>query len=137
VAENNIFIDCKRALGSAPWDYKRWSSFIKAPLWQTRLLEEVDITGDVYLKHYPALKGFMEPQADDKRVNYARRNVFVKCGEVYKKAWEVDDSNYTTDKDPGFVDLDGENFNLRKDSMIYKQMPDFEHLPFDQMGIQK
>jgi len=137
VAENNIFIDCKRALGSAPWNFKRWSDFIKAPLWQTRLLKEVDITSDVYLKHYPALKGFMEPKEDDKRVNYAKRNVFVKCGEVYKKAWEVDDSNYTTDQDPGFVDLDGGNFNLKKDSIIYKQMPDFEHLPVDQMGIQR
>ena len=137
VAENNIFIDCKRALGSAPWSYKRWSSFLKSPLWQTRLLKEVDITSDVYLKHYPALKGFMEPKEDDKRVNYAKRNVFVKCGEVYKKAWEVDDSNYTTDKDPGFVNLEGEDFTLRKDSMIYKTMPDFEPIPMDKIGIQK
>jgi len=136
VAENNIFIDCKRALGSAPWNYKRWSSFLKSPLWQTRLLKDVDITSDVYLKHYPALKGFMEPKEDDKRVNYAKRNVFVKCGEVYKNAWEVDDSNYTTDKNPGFVDLEGEDFTLRKDSEIYKLMPDFEPIPLNKIGIQ-
>ena len=136
VAENNIFIDCKRALGSAPWNYKRWSSFLKSPLWQKRLLKEVDITSDVYIKHYPALKGFMEPKEDDKRVNYAKRNVFVKCNEVYKKAWEVDDSNYTTDKDPGFVDLEGENFSLKKDSEIYKLIPDFEPIPLNKIGPQ-
>lgn len=46
-----------------------------------------------------------------------------------KTAWEVDESNYTTDKDPGFVDLDGEDFNLKKSSVIYKLMPDFKPIP--------
>ena len=137
VAENNIFIECKRALGSSPWNHKRWSSFIKAPLWQNRLLKEVDITSDVYVKHYPALKGFMDPQEGDKRVNYARRNVFVRCNEVYKRAWEVDKSNYTTDEDPGFVDFEAGDFNLRKDSVIYKLMPDFEPIPLDKIGPQR
>ncbi len=136
VVENNIFIECKRALGAAPWNYKRWSSFLQSPLWQTRLLKEVDITSDVYTQHYPALKGFMEPKESDKRVNYARRNLFVLCGEVYNKAWEVDESNHTTDQDPGFVDLAGEDFNLKKNSVIYKSMPNFEPIPLDKIGPQ-
>jgi hypothetical protein len=28
-AENNIFVDCKRALGSAPWDDARWRDALK------------------------------------------------------------------------------------------------------------
>lgn len=136
LAENNIFIECKRALGAAPWNDKRWKEFIEAPLWQSRLRQEVDITSDVYLSHYPALKGFMEPQEGAKRVNYAKRNLFVKCGEVSNKGWEVDESNYTTDQDPGFVDLQGEDFNLRKDSLIYRQIPQFERIPLDKIGIQ-
>jgi len=137
LAENNIFIECRRALGSSPWNFKRWSDFILAPLWQTRLLQEVDITGDVYLKHYPALKGFMEPKEDDKRVNYAKRNLFVKCGEVTNRGWEVDESNYTTDQDPGFVDLEGENFNLKKGSTVFTRIPGFEAIPLDKIGIQR
>ncbi|MDD2599764.1 MAG: right-handed parallel beta-helix repeat-containing protein [Kiritimatiellae bacterium] len=136
VAENNIFIECKRALGAAPWNDQRWSDFIKAPLWQARLLQEVDITSEVYLTRYPALKGFMEPQPGEKRVNYALRNLFVKCGEVFNKAWEVDESNYATDKDPGFMNLSGEDFNLRKDSLIYRQMPGFEPIPLNKIGPQ-
>jgi hypothetical protein len=137
VAENNIFIECKRALGSSPWDFKRWSGFLRAPLWQTRLLQEVDITGDVYLRRYPALKGFMEPKENDKRVNYAKRNLFVKCGEVFRRAWEVDETNWATDEDPGFVNYADGDFRLKKDSEVFKRIPGFEAIPMERIGPQR
>ena len=137
VAENNIFIECKRALGSSPWDFKRWSGFLQTPLWQTRLLQEVDITSDIYVRRYPALKGFMDPKPDDKRVNYARRNLFVKCGEVFRKAWEVDGTNWATDEDPGFVNYANGDFRLKKDAPAFSRIPGFEAIPLDKIGIQR
>ena len=64
-AENNIFIECQRALGSAPWDDKRWKEAVDGGQgceWQTRLLKEVDITQPPYTTRYPNLVGFMNPQ---------------------------------------------------------------------------
>ena len=62
IVENNIFIECTRALGHAPWDDQRWKDYVAADLWQERLLKEVDITKPPYIDRYPDLKDFMTPE---------------------------------------------------------------------------
>src|ERR1035441_4698273 len=60
-AENNIFVDCKRALGSAPWDEARWRDALKGGqecFFPEKLLKEVDITKPPYLTHYPELVNY-------------------------------------------------------------------------------
>lgn len=44
-------------------------------------------------------------------------------------------NNFQTDTDPGFVDFENENFMLKKDSQVYKKLPDFEAIPFDKIGL--
>ena len=65
-AENNIFIECQRALGSAPWDDQRWKDAVDGGQdchWQRRLLKEVDITKPPYTTHYPESDRLHEPAA--------------------------------------------------------------------------
>ena len=133
-AWNNIFVDCKRPLGSAPWNDQRWKDYIDAPLWQKRLLEEVDITSDVYLRAYPELKGFMDGAPIAERRNYAQRNVFVNPTMDPTGTWDLDETNLTLDHDPGFVDFQGGDLNLRDDSEIFKKIPGFQKIPFSEMG---
>ncbi len=137
VAQNNIFIETKRALGSAPWNDKRWKEFIDAPLWQQRLFQEVDITSPVYLKRYPELAGFKDGQPIEKRRNNASKNVFVKTDVPPTGTWDLDESNWSTDEDPGFVDAANENFQLKPDSEIFKRIPGFEPIPFEKIGPKK
>ncbi len=130
---NNIFIDCKRAIGAVPWDDKRWWDYVAAPLWQERLLKEVDITKPPYTTKYPDLVGFMEPN-DRPRLNLATLNVAVQCGNFIKGNWDEHD-NFVTDQDPGFVDMAAGNFALKTDSVVYKKLPDFKPIPFDEIGL--
>ena len=47
-------MDCKRALGSAPWDDARWRDALKGGqdcFFPDRLLKEVDITKPPYVTH--------------------------------------------------------------------------------------
>lgn len=134
-AENNIFIECKRALGSAPWNDKRWKDFINAPLWQERLLKEVDITKSPYTERYPALVGFMDPQPGAPRDNIAVRNLFVRCGEVKSNRWVTNETDYVTSEDPGFVDMAGGDFRLKPDSVVFSLIPGFQPVPFEKMGL--
>ncbi len=136
-AENNIFVDCKRPLGSAPWNDKRWKDYIDAPLWQKRLLEDVDIRSDVYLKAYPELKGFMEGAPIAERQNFAKKNVFVNPTMEPSGTWQVDDSNLILDHDPGFVNAAEGNWELKADSEIFENIPGFQVIPFSKMGVQK
>ncbi len=138
VAENNIFIDCQRALGSAPWNDRRWKQAVDGGagcLWHERLLEEVDITKPPYTTRYPELVGFMNPQPGQVRVNRAKNNVLVRCDQTSSGNWKyAPEQIWVTDADPGFVDAAGGNYQLRPDSAVFQHLPGFLPIPFDEMG---
>ena len=134
-AENNIFIECKRALGSAPWSDKRWKAFINAPLWQERLLKDVDITKPPYTERYPGLVGFMDPQPGAARDNIAERNLFVGCADVKSGRWVTNETDYVTAEDPGFVNLAAGDFRLKPSAAIFGLIPGFQPLPVDKAGL--
>ncbi|MCY2992550.1 MAG: right-handed parallel beta-helix repeat-containing protein [Planctomycetota bacterium] len=137
-AENNIFIECQRALGSAPWDDKRWKEAVDGGQgceWQTRLLKEVDITQPPYTTRYPDLAGFMTPQPGQVRVNHAKNNVLVRCEQVHSGNWKyAPDEIWATDGDPSFIDAVNGNFLLRPDAEVFKRLPGFKPIPFDKIG---
>jgi hypothetical protein len=133
VVENNVFVECKRAIGAAPWDDRRWDDYVKAPLWQQVLLKDVDITRPPYIDRYPELKGFMEPTSRP-RLNRAARNVVVRCGDFIKGNWEEKD-NYVTNDDPGFVDPGAMDFGLRDGSIVFRTVKGFQGIPFDRIGL--
>ncbi len=133
-AENNIFVECKRALGSAPWSDTRWAEFIRAPLWQERLLKDVDITKAPYTERYPHLAGFMSPQPGADRDNVALRNLFVRCGEVKSNRWATNETDVVTADDPGFVNLAAGDFRLKPDAAVFRLIPGFQPIPAEQMG---
>ncbi len=140
-AENNLFVDCRRALGSAPWDDARWQDALNGGQgceWKTRLLQEVDVTQPPYTTRYPELVGFLTPQPGQKRVNHAKNNVLVDCEQAASGNWEfADNEMWITDSDPGFVDAAAGNYSLRADSPVYRHLPGFKPIPFDQIGPQR
>ena len=140
IAENNIFVDCKRALGSAPWNDKRWMETIAGGhgcYWQRLLLKDVDITRPPYTERYPALLGFMNPNPGQPRVNHAKNNVLVRCQQVSSGNWKyTPDEMWITDQDPGFVNVAQGNFQLRADAELFKRLPGFKPIPFATIGPQ-
>jgi hypothetical protein len=139
LAENNIFVECKRALGSAPWDDARWRRALAGGedcLWQERLLKEVDITKPPYTTRYPALVGFLNPPPGQPRVNRAARNVFVRCNELRSGNWQLKpEEQWVTDADPGFVDAAKGDFRLRPDAEVFRRLPGFQSIPFEKIGL--
>lgn len=138
-AENNVFVDCKRALGSAPWDDARWKRAIEGGedcQWQDRLLKEVDITKPPYTIRYPGLVGFMNPRPGQPRINRAVRNVLVSCADVRSGNWQVgSEVNWITDRDPGFVNPAAGDFRLRPDAEVFARLPGFKPIPFNKIGL--
>jgi len=131
-----VFIECKRAIGASPWNDKRWKAMVDGDLWQTRLLKEVDITKPPYTTRYPQLIGFMDPKPRERRVNRAVGNVAVMCA-AFMRGNYTDEANFVTDEDPGFVAPDDGNFALREGSIVFEKIPGFQPIPFDQIGLQE
>jgi hypothetical protein len=141
LADNNVFVDCGRALGSAPWPDDRWQKALRENRgegwnWPDKLLREVDITKPPYTERYPELAGFLDPASDRPRVNRARRNMFVRCAEASGGNWQLlPGDNWAADQDPGFVNPGQEDYRLRSDSAVWARLPGFEPIPIETIGL--
>ncbi|MCP4644977.1 MAG: right-handed parallel beta-helix repeat-containing protein [bacterium] len=131
--DNNIFIECKRAIRQAPWNDERWNQHLVEEDWQNKLLRQVDITKPPYSERYPGLKDFMTP-SDKPRVNHAYRNLAVNCDAFVEGNWMLLD-NWVPDEDPGFVDAAALNFQLKPGARAFRSVPGFQPIPFDQIGM--
>ncbi len=140
-AENNIFIDCPRALGSFPWNDQLWKETIDGGhdcFFQQKLLQEVDITKPPYTTRYPELVDFMNPQPDQPRNSFAKNNVLIRSREISSGNWKYSaDEIWQTNSDLGFVNAANHNFQLRPDAEIFKRLPNFKSIPFEQIGFKK
>ena len=139
-AENNVFIDCKRALGSAPWDDARWRDALRGGqdcFFTEKLLKEVDITKPPYTTRYPELVNYLDPPAGVPRVSHARLNLMVRCKEVSGGNWRLEpDANWSTDSDPGFVDGPAGDYRFRPDAAVFTRLVGFKPIPVEKMGLE-
>ncbi len=130
---NNIFIDCSRAIGASPWPAAYWKKWLGEPLWQDKLLMEIDITSPPYIERYPQLAGFMASDTQ-LRLNRAERNIAVRCGSFANGNWDISDC-VTLTYDPGFENEETQNFQLNDDAEILKRVPGFQKIPFEKIGV--
>ncbi|MBP8131663.1 MAG: right-handed parallel beta-helix repeat-containing protein [Candidatus Hydrogenedentes bacterium] len=129
---NNVFLDCTRAIRQVPWNDGLWREWVHGDLWRQRLLDEVDITQPPYVDRYPELKGFLDFNGEP-RVNYAERNVVVRCPAFLEGSW-TESNNWITDSDPGFADMEANDFRFKPDAVVFQQIPGFEDIPFGAIG---
>lgn len=137
VVENNIFIDCRIAIGLMLQLPKQWKQFVRGEspnmsYVRKWLYEDVDINSELYQSRYPALKTLEENPSS----NTVRRNVSVRCGKlVTPEEQQRVSNNWSTGSDPGFVDESRLNFALRDDSAVFEHVEGFEQIPFEQIGL--
>lgn len=111
------------------------------------LVESVKADQDPWASRFPELKGMLENRPElPWRTKVARNLIVMKTGEPYKlnitpasKAmpglftWE---DNLVTADDPGFVNPAANNYALKPTSPVFKEIPGFQPIPFDKIGLQ-
>lgn len=130
--DNCLFIDCGAAVASAPCNDAHWKKTIDSM--KDKLRKRVDVEGEVYTAHYPWIKGLTTPKPGMRRDNYATRCAVVNGELPPRGAWKTNETYVTFTGDPGFVDAAGGNYRLRTDSEVYRKIPEFDAIPFEQMG---
>ncbi len=116
-------------------------------LLRERLTQNVNIYQRPYSERYPELMNYLHPIVDGKewegmrlRRNVVSGNLIVGGPEEIlllrgEHAQCESVNNFRTNSDPGFVDYENGNFNLRSGSEVFDKIPGFEPPPFDKMGL--
>jgi hypothetical protein len=139
LVENNIFVECKPAVsidGRGLDPNPAWTQNVRTL--KDRLTE---VPQALYRTRYSRLAD-LDPYLDDDRGvppegNAVIRNICVGGAwtEIY---WGADPQliefkdNVVFEQDPGFIDADVMNFNLKPDSPAFRT--GFQAIPFDQIG---
>lgn len=151
VVRNNIFI---QGYGPAYQLKSMWYDFGQDSIpyyfgpkgiYTKRLTKSVDIKASPYRERYPRLVDWLDLLPDGKtyvgmrpRGNVFDGNVLVKYEETFRMVGKYAQTefgeNYITQKDPGFVDMAKSNFQLRDDSVVYRELPNFKRIPFEKIG---
>ncbi len=151
VVRNNIFIE---GYGPAYQLKSMWYDFGideipyffgEKGIYTKRLMHAIDITRPPYSTEYPLLKDWLDLLPDGKtyvgmrpRRNVFDTNVLVKYDETFRlvgKYAQCDfGTNFITQKDPGFVNPERMDFRLKDDSIVFKELPGFKRIPFEEIG---
>ena len=139
--ENNIFVDCKRALhidaralGWAEYHASEWV----AEATSIGTISGIEYTKPPYSVRYPKLVTILEDNPKAPVGNLVARNIFW-CDDwddVEKKAKPfIKFEDNLIQKDPHFADLDKLDFRLKADSPAFKL--GFKKIPIEQIGLKK
>jgi hypothetical protein len=74
------------------------------------------------------------PRASNQTFGNVIMNMGVASGAGW---WSEERDKLVTKEEPGFVDFEKRDFALRKDSVVYKTLPDFEPIPFGKIELRE
>lgn len=126
VVSDNIFLHCDVGVGHQAWDQKRFGEWLKSPLMQQRLRQEVNISSAVYRNAYPELARFADET--DRRLNYVGGNVFLNTPPVLHGEYRMSrNATLTTERPmlPQQIDYPS----------LRRLLPNLKPFPLDQVGL--
>ena len=134
---NNIFIGNKAGF-HVDNRLQNWAKGLLTPdgLFRKRL-EAVNYLNPPYSDQYPQLKIYFDSAAIPHE-NLVENNVYVRVEKIIdgNKEWlNFKSNNWETNDDPGFTDWKNRNFSLKKNSLIFKEIPSFKEIPFQEIGL--
>ncbi len=138
---NNIFIDAEIAIHVDNRSQQGWGKYIveEGGLVYKRL-NMVNYNEPPYSIRYPNLAKHWEDNPSLPKRNTVSKNIFYKAGKIVNgnKDWlPFKDDNWITDENPGFVNEEEMNFELKENAKAFEKIPGFESIPFNKIGVKK
>ena len=139
---NNIFINISNDSVVTAFNANIWANGMT-----DQLIPEFENSyrlNDAWSKAFPALAGYTSEQiladevSQDSIVanNYMWNSSKLNLVETWLEAESnIEENNIVSVKNPGFVDADNKVYLLKEDAEIYKQIPDFQPIPFLRIGL--
>lgn len=94
---------------------------------------------DLHTPGYVRMSGWAERRLRTPWCNHYENNLIFRAARPYKLDHGIEtatglETNYITNEDPGFEDLDGRDYRIKPDAPLFKEIPDFVPPPFEKMG---
>jgi len=139
VYRNNIFIESSTAfhLDNRLMGWAK-ANVDKDGIFQKRL-EAVNYKQAPYAVAYPKLKNYFEDSPALPKRNFIENNVFVNVKQMHNGTpqWSYVGNNYFTCDESIFVDYEQMDFSLRSSADVFKILPGFKQIPFNEIGPHK
>ena len=137
---NNIFIDAELGIHVDNRN-QGWSKNIieKGGIYDQRL-KMVKYNEPPYSIKYPHLTNYWEDNPALPKRNPVSKNIFYKVEKPvrYNKDWmPFKDDNWITEENPGFINEEEMNFELKEDAKAFEAIPGFKAIPFSKIGVRK
>jgi hypothetical protein len=135
---NNVFVDCDPAL-HVDARAMGWAAYCVDTTMKERLLE-MPYKQPPWSTRYPKLVNILDDEPAAPKGNVITLNV---CSGGRWDGMHAPARPFVTLKDnlmedsPGFVDAAKMNFQLRDDSVVYKKLPGFQKIPFEEIGLKR
>jgi hypothetical protein len=108
-------------------------------------LQKMNVTQAPWSARYPALPQLLALDLGLPHGNVIERNVTVRCPKALDLSGKKDDFTDNTIRDnldlgiedPGFVNAAQLDYRLRPDSPVFRKLPAFQPIPFEQIGLQR
>ena len=137
IFKNNVFIDCPQAFSNNQWSDKVWHDFVTNTNNGKTYRPGVDLHSGVYTQKYAHLSRVMDSTKLTARQNYSYNSLVYNVGVFSAGGSYVHKNVYTTTTDPGFADLNKQDFTLTKVPAALQQAADWKPAPFREMGVKK
>ncbi|MDY4975701.1 MAG: stalk domain-containing protein, partial [Clostridia bacterium] len=134
---NNVMIDCEEPFRMDNRGLT-WADTSEDSQMMTRL-KEVPYTTGIWAETYPELVNILEDDPAVPKYNTITGNVSYRTPE-YNLASEVIqygtfENNITLKDTKAFADYKNKDFTILEDSEVYQKLPDFEPIPFSEIGL--
>jgi hypothetical protein len=133
---NNVFIDGKYMIYTDN-RLENWAApnLHHQGLFQVRL-DAVNYNKPPYSVQYPELVNYWKEGPEVPKRNVVNNNILYHIEKVVRgdSAHLKFGNNLRTDTDPGFVNAAVEDFRLKTESIVWKQLPGFKKIPFEEIG---
>ncbi|HEY6503593.1 MAG TPA: right-handed parallel beta-helix repeat-containing protein [Chitinophagaceae bacterium] len=137
VYRNNIFIESPMAfhLDNRLMGWAK-ANLDKDGIFQKRL-EAVNYKRAPYATAYPKLKNYFEDTPALPKRNFIENNLFVNVKMLHNGSaqWSNIGKNYFSFDESMFMEFSKMNFALKANADVFKKMPEFKAIPFDQIGV--
>ncbi|HIT84916.1 MAG TPA: S-layer homology domain-containing protein [Candidatus Ornithomonoglobus intestinigallinarum] len=147
--KGNMFIDCSAT-------YLGWTTYTAGATWDMNNAEEKErvelaehyASIPIFAEKYPELATFRDEYYKSVATNVFDENVVINLkfplsttnGTVNPQSTRgaveliKGDNNYVSEEDPGFVDYSNGNYELKSDSQVFKQIPEFQNVDMEEFG---